>query len=186
MVRFGQPGGPRPSAAEWQRARDLIAAGHGIREAARAIGVPHPTLLRRAKDEGWYRPDKEAASMPPPPPPKKPKADPPGAVLVGCGKAPPDPTEVADDLLYYRALIRWATEGLSVLARHTPNVQMWLVEKLPNVLKALAAIDAGPKQESGNSALLDSIAERLNRLSAPLPDAEAAGVEPPKAQDGEA
>ncbi len=180
MVRNGKPLSP----AEWARARDMVVAGYGIRAAARAIGVHHQTLLYRAKRENWYRPDKQVESMPPPPPPRPPKADQAGPAQLGGGKAPPDPAGFAEDLLYYRALIRWATEGLATLARFTPNVQMWLVEKLPNAIKALSAAEMA-RQPVQPEDLVARFEARVREISRPPSRPADIGETPPDAEGGE-
>lgn len=56
-VHVGRPGNPDLTAAALERARALRAAGQGLRDVARALGVPKSTLhraLRRPLDEGAH------------------------------------------------------------------------------------------------------------------------------------
>jgi hypothetical protein len=159
----------------------MVVAGYGIRETARTIGVLHQTLMLRAKREGWYRPDKQVEDMPPPPPPKPPKA-PPSVGPFGEGVPPPDPGALADDIAYYRALVRWATEGVATLARSVPNVQMWLVEKLPNAIKVLSSIQAGPPPDAVD--LLAQFEERLAKVRRPPSRPADKGESPADREDG--
>lgn len=165
-----------------------MAAGYALREAARQIGVAEATLRHKAKREGWYRPAKEAATMPPPPPPRMPHPPTPPSVSGDGGPAdtvdPPGPESYADDIAYYRALMRWATEGVARRARHAINIQMWLVEKLPGAIKALSAVENESRNEAENQALISAIEARLAKIQAPAMTAESQGIR--LGQDGEA
>ena len=162
------------SAENWQRARDLIAAGRlSYREIANECGINRMTLLRRKEKENWYDPRKEIENIPPPPPKLSDKKSESAASENQNSSEfslpdPPEKKTFKDTLAWCQSVLSWAIEGVAKRAQHSIVAQCFLVEKLPSVIKSLAT--AGPAQgteEEQAAALRAEVEERLANVKAP-------------------
>ena len=159
------------SAEVWQRARDLVASGIAMREVARRVGIRPTTLIGRVAREGWYRPSQ---NLPPQPPPIAPPIV---QAAWARNSPPPNPKEYKATIALVHAQLRWSLEATGGMAAGNPQMAMWMVEKLPNVLKVLISADEAPiAQESKN--LLEQLEDRIRSIQRPKARACDAGEIP--------
>ncbi|MDD2998160.1 MAG: hypothetical protein PHV05_03790 [Candidatus Riflebacteria bacterium] len=174
------------SVEAWQRARDLVASGRwSLRDISKECGIVLSTLARKKNVEHWYDPKEEAENIPPPPPKLSGKKDGSENLSVEDLPEPPKKEIFKDTLAWCQSVLSWALEGVARRAQYSITAQCFLVEKLPSVIKSLAAV--GPGQgtvEEQTAALREEVEDRLANIKAPKMREFDRGQEPEKQRNG--